>query len=183
MSGPAGRPDVPCLIGAQEIARRVGELAAQISTDYAGREPLVVGVLAGAWVFMADLVRQVTLPLRCDFVRLASYGAATRTTGQVRLLADMAQPAAGQHLLVVEDIVDTGVCVRWLLEHLRRRSPASVRVCALLDKPARREVEMAVDYVGFTIPDRFVVGYGIDWDERHRGLPYVGYIPEEGVGT
>jgi hypoxanthine phosphoribosyltransferase len=184
MSAVAGRAGtVSCLIGAEEIAARVRSLGAQLSADYAGREPVLVGVLCGAWVFMADLVRQMTVPLCCDFVRVASYGAGKSSSGEVRLLADMATPAAGRELLVVEDIVDTGLSLHWLLEHLRRKGPAGVRVCTLLDKPSRRMVEVPVDCCGFTVPDRFVVGYGIDCDQRHRQLPYVGYLSEQGSAS
>jgi hypoxanthine phosphoribosyltransferase len=162
------------------VAGRVGALAARISADYAGRELLVVGVLKGAWVVMADLVRRLTIPVRCDFVKLSSYGDGTSSSGQVRLDLDLSLPVGGQEVLVVEDLVDTGTCLAWLLDHLRARGPAGVRVCALLDKPARRVTPVTIDYLGFTIPDRFVVGYGIDWGERYRELPYVGYIPGEG---
>jgi hypoxanthine phosphoribosyltransferase len=171
-------PKVPCLVSAQEIARRVGELAAQITADYAGRPLVAVGVLKGAWVFLADLVRCLAVPVRCDFVKLASYGAGTQSSGQVALHLDMTIAAAGQHLLVVEDIIDTGLSTDWLLEHLRQKGPASIKVCALLDKPARRQRPVPIDYLGFRIPDRFVVGYGIDHNEMYRWLPYVGYIPE-----
>lgn len=167
---------VRCLIARAEIDRRVAELARQISADYAGKLPLVVGVLKGAWVFMADLVRQLTTPVRCDFVKLSSYGAGTQSSGQVRLDLDVSCPVAGQHVLVLEDIVDTGLCIRWLLDRLGQQGPASVRLCALLDKPARRQVAVQLDYVGFTVPDCFVVGYGIDCGERHRELPYVGCL-------
>lgn len=170
---------MPCLISAAEIQERVGALARQISADYAGREPLVVGVLKGAWVFMADLVRQLGVPVTCDFVKLSSYGGATSTSGEVRLQLDLSLPAAGRDLLVVEDVVDTGTCLGWLLDHLWAKGPASVRVCALLDNPARRVRAVRIDYLGFTIRDCFVVGYGIDCGERYRELAYVGHVPRE----
>lgn len=168
------------LIGEQELSQRVESLARQISTDYAGKQPLFVGVLKGAWVFMADLVRRLTISARCDFVKLSSYGDDTTTSGRVQLQLDMSLPANGQDVLVVEDIVDTGTCVLWLLDHLRRKYPASLRVCALLDKPARRIAPVTIDYVGFSIPDHFVVGYGIDWQERYRELPYIAYVLNAG---
>ena len=173
---PAAR-EVRCLITSDKIAARVRELARQISADYAGKKPLLVGVLKGAWIFMADLIRQLTVPVRCDFVKLSSYGTGTSTSGEVTVHLDMTIPAEGQDILLVEDIIDTGTTVPWLLERLAKQNPASVRLCALLDKPARRRVPVQIDYLGFTIPNQFVVGYGIDCAEEYRELPYVGYIP------
>jgi hypoxanthine phosphoribosyltransferase len=180
MTQPAAPGPVPCLISAEELRARVGELARQISADYAGRELLLVGVLKGAWVFMADLVRLLTVPVVCDFVKLSSYGAGTCTSGEVRLQLDLTLPAEGRDVLVVEDIIDTGTCAGWLLDHLREKRPAGVRTCALLDNPARRVRPVPIDYLGFTIPNRFVVGYGIDCNERYRQLAYVGFIPDRG---
>jgi hypoxanthine phosphoribosyltransferase len=168
--------EVRCLISADQLAQRVVELARQISEDYAGTRPLIVGVLKGAWVFMADLVRHLTIPTHCDFVKLSSYGAGTITSGHVRLDLDLCLSVEGQDVLLVEDIVDTGTCVLWLLDHLRKKNPNTVRLCALLDKPARRIEPVSIDYLGFAIPDYFVVGYGIDWNERYRELPYVGHV-------
>lgn len=167
--------EVRCLLTEQQLAQRIEELARQISADYAGRWPLVVGVLKGAWVFMADLVRRLTIPVHCDFVKLSSYGGTT-TTGNVQLHLDLRLPAEGRDVLLIEDIVDTGTCVHWLLDHLRTKNPHSIRVCALLDKPSRRVTPVAIDYLGFTIADHFVVGYGIDWNERYRELPYIACI-------
>lgn len=169
---------VHVLLSVEEIAARVRELARQISADYAGQQPLLVGVLKGAWVFMADLVRQLTIPVHCDFVMLSSYGSDTVSSGNVQLRLDLTTPARGRHILLIEDIIDTGTTIPWLLDHLGKQHPASVKVCALLDKPARRKVPVTIDYVGFTIPDRFVVGYGIDHAQQHRQLPYVAYIAE-----
>jgi hypoxanthine phosphoribosyltransferase len=169
---------VHCLFSADELARRVRELAAQISADYAGKRPLVVGVLKGAWVFMADLVRQLTIPVHCDFVMLSSYGLATQPSGQIKLRLDLTIPAAGQDILIVEDIIDTGHTVPFLIEHLLEKNSASIRLCALLDKPARRQVPVRIDYCGFTVPDKFIVGYGIDCGEDYRELPYVGWVGE-----
>jgi hypoxanthine phosphoribosyltransferase len=174
---PSAAREVRCLISSDEIAARVRELAHQISTDYAGRKPLLVGVLKGAWMFMADLVRHLTIPVRCDFVKLSSYGADTYTSGEVTVHLDMTIPAEGQDILLVEDIIDTGTTIPWLLERLGKQNPASVRLCALLDKPARRRLPVTIDYLGFTIPNQFVVGYGIDCAEEYRELPFVGYIP------
>ena len=154
------------------IAQRVGDLAAQISADHRGEELLVVGVLNGAFVFMADLIRGLTVPCCVDFVRLASY-TDTASSGEVRMIKDLETSIAGRDVLVVEDIVDTGLTLSWLAEALRKRRPASLKVCAFLDKPERRRVPFEADYVGFTIPDRFVVGYGLDCDEQYRYLPDV----------
>jgi len=167
---------VEVMIPADEIAERVRQLAAQISADYADKQPLVLGVLKGAWILMADLVRQLTIPVRCDFVRVTSYGMRTETSGQPQLLLDAREPVAGADVLVVDDILDTGISVAWLLDHLRTKNPASVRLCVLLDKAERRRVPVAADYVGFSIPDRFVVGYGLDCGEQFRELPFVGHV-------
>jgi hypoxanthine phosphoribosyltransferase len=172
---------VPCLLARTELDRRIAELAQQISADYVGKDPLAVGVLKGAFVFMADLVRLLAIPVQCDFVKLSSYGLGTSSAGNVTLQLDLSLSVVGRHVLIVEDIIDTGVSTSWLIEHLARKQPASVRLCALLDKPARRQTAVPIDYLGFTIPDRFVVGFGIDWAEQYRQLPYVGYIPSEGT--
>jgi hypoxanthine phosphoribosyltransferase len=177
---PARLTSVPCLLSAEVLADRVAGLAREISGDYADREPVLVGMLKGGWVFLADLVRHLTFPVLCDFVKLSSYGAGTATSGCVRLELDVSLDVEGRELLLVEDIVDTGLSVRWLLDHLQARRPAGLRVCTLLDKPSRRRVDVPLDYVGFTIPDRFVVGYGIDFCEWYRELPYIGYLPAEG---
>jgi len=163
----------------EQIHQRVRELASEIRCEYADKHPVLVGVLKGAFVFLADLVRELQFPLQCDFVKLSSYGGSTETSGQVRLELDVSIPLAGRHVLVVEDIVDTGLTTAWLLAHLRKKQPASLRVCALLDKPARRRVEVLIDFVGFRIPDQFVVGYGIDWAEAYRELDFIGYIPPQ----
>lgn len=168
---------VECLIPAEKLAQRVAELAKAISADYADKPLLVVGVLHGAYVFMADLVRCLTIPVRCGFVMVSSYENDTVTSGRVKLRLDLTQPADREHILLVDDIVDTGISIAWLIDHMKQKDPASVRLCALLDKAARRRVPVAIDYVGFEIPDRFVVGYGIDCAGRHRELPYVGYVP------
>jgi len=155
------------------IERRVRELAGEITRDYAGREILIVGVLKGAFVFMADLVRALGIPCSVDFVRLASYGAGSASSGHVSITKDLETPIEGRDVLIVEDIVDTGITLSRLLEVLRGRRPASLRVCVFLDKLARRRVPFAADYVGFTISDGFVVGYGLDYNEKYRFLPDV----------
>ena len=168
---------VRCLIPAPQVAARVQELAAEISADYADKSLLVVGVLHGAYVFMADLVRQLKIPIRCGFVMVSSYGDDMVSSGQVKLRLDVTQPVEGEHVLLIDDIVDTGISVNWLIDRIKRQGAASLRLCALLDKSARRRVPVEIDYLGFEIPNQFVVGYGIDWAGRHRELPYVGYVP------
>jgi len=167
---------IHCLIPTSKIATRVQDLANEISADYADKPLLVVGVLHGAYVFMADLLRQLNIPVRVGFVMVSSYGDDTVTSGNVELKLDVSQPVDGEHVLVVDDIVDTGVSINWLLDHIKGKGPASVRLCALLDKPARRRLPVEIDYLGFEIPDQFVVGYGIDWAGRLRDLPYIGYV-------
>jgi hypoxanthine phosphoribosyltransferase len=164
------------LIGAQRLKRRVKELALEISSDYQEQELVLVGVLKGAFVFMADLARWITVPVRCDFIRVASYGGATTSSGVVRFEFDVTQPLEGQHVILVEDVVDTGLTVSYLVENLRTRRPASLRVCTLLDKPARRKSRVKIHYRGFEIPDVFVVGYGLDYQGLYRNLPFVGYV-------
>jgi hypoxanthine phosphoribosyltransferase len=155
-------------------------LARDIGADYQGENPLLVGVLKGCFVFMADLIRHLDMPLEVDFLRLSSYGPGrTRSRGSVRVLSGLRIPVDGRHVLVVEDIVDTGLTLRFTLDYLKRRGPASLKVCALFDKPARRQAEVPVDYRGFVIPDIFVVGYGLDYDERFRHLPGLYSLQEE----
>ena len=164
------------LLTEDQIQARVSELGAQLNADYAGLDPVLISVLKGSIVFLADLVRGMELPLSIDIMEVSSYGAATETSGQVRILKDLSNPIEGRHVIVVEDIIDTGLTLNYLLRYLREKGPASLRICCLLDKPARRLTEIPIDYVGFTIPDRFVVGYGLDYGERYRNLPYVGVL-------
>lgn len=159
------------LLSHDAIQARVREMGAEIARDYAGREPHLVGVLKGAFAFMTDLCRSIDLPLTLDFIAVSSYGATTKTTGEVQLVKDLDTGLEGRDLLVVEDIVDTGLTLNYLLKVLRARGPQSVKVAALLSKPARRLVETPLDYTGFTIPDTFVVGYGLDYNEKYRNLP------------
>ncbi len=164
------------MIGVEALARRVQELGDQIAHDYKDRDLTVVGVLNGSFIFMADLVRAIQLPIRCDFLGLSSYGSATESSGVVAITKDLSGPVEGRHLLIVEDIIDTGLTMAYLLQNLRTRRPASVKIASLLSKPARRQVEVAIDYLGFTIEDRFVVGYGLDYYGRFRNLPYIGVV-------
>jgi hypoxanthine phosphoribosyltransferase len=164
------------LIPAEDLRARVDELGLQIRRDYAGRTPILVGVLKGAVVFLADLMRAIEAPCECDFIALSSYGASTRSSGIVELTKDLSQPIEGRDVLIVEDIVDTGRTLTYLLRNLETRQPRTVRVCALLDKVSRREVPVELDYVGFEIPDEFVVGYGLDFAGLYRNLPYIGVL-------
>jgi len=175
LTGGRGAADPETLITEYEIQEKVNELASRISSDYEGKEPVVIGVLKGAWIFMADLVRRLTLPVRCDFVRLRSYQG-TESTGKVEILMDTTRSLEGKDVLIVEDIVDTGITMGYLLKRLRERGVRSVEICALLDKPSRRVVDVSIKYVGFTVPDKFIVGYGLDLDQEFRNLPYIGVI-------
>lgn len=168
------------LITEEEIRRRVRELGAQIAADYAETDDLLlVGVLKGCAMFMVDLARQIDLPLAIDFIAVASYGASTESSGVVRMLKDLDTDIAGRHLLIVEDIIDSGLTLAYLRSQLLRRNPASLRICALLNKPERRTADVPVDYLGFDIPNEFVVGYGLDYAERYRNLPYIGVLKPE----
>ncbi len=167
------------LVDATAIATKVAELGARIAADYADKDPVFVSILKGALPFLADLMRQVPIRLSLDFLEVSSYGSSTESSGVVRILKDLAQPIEDRHVLVVEDILDTGFTLRYVLEHLQQQKPASVRLCTLLDKPARRIVPIDIDYRGFEIPDRFVVGYGLDYGERYRNLPFIGVLKPE----
>ncbi len=167
------------VVSEQEIADKVAELAGAIDADYAGREVLLVGVLKGAVMVMADLARALRTPAAMEFMAVSSYGTSTSSSGVVRILKDLDKDISGRHVLVVEDIIDSGLTLSWLLRNLHARGPASVEVCALLRKPEAQKVEVPVRYVGFDIPDEFVVGYGLDYAERYRGLPFVGVLRPE----
>ena len=164
------------LLSADALSERVAQLGRQLSADYAGRDPVLVSVLKGSIVFLADLIRAMDIPLSVDLMEVSSYGSGTETSGQVRILKDLSASIEGRDVIVVEDIIDTGLTLNYLLRYLWERNPASMRICCLLDKPARRLAEIEIDYTGFTIPDRFVIGYGLDYDERYRNLPYVGVL-------
>jgi hypoxanthine phosphoribosyltransferase len=161
------------LVQPDELGHRVRQLAAEISRDYADKEPLLVCVLKGAVFFLADLMRHIEIPCEVDFMAVASYGSATDSSGVVRILKDLDAAIEGRHVLIVEDIVDSGLTLQYLLRNLRGRDPASLEVCALLTKPERLKVDLAPRYVGFEIPNRFAIGYGLDIGERYRNLPYV----------
>lgn len=164
-------PTTEIILSKERVAARVAELGRTISADYAGRELVVAGVLTGAFIFTADLVRALALPLEVDFLRVASYGDATCSSGKIRLGKDLECSISGRHLLIVEDIVDTGLTLAWLREYLLARDPASLKVCALLDKRERRQIEVVIDYVGFSVADDFLVGYGLDCGGKYRHLP------------
>jgi hypoxanthine phosphoribosyltransferase len=161
------------LVTSDELQRRVAELGAQISRDYAGRSLLLVGVLKGAVFFLSDLMRFIDIPVEVDFMAVASYGSATDSSGVVRILKDLDAAIEGRDVLIVEDIVDSGLTLQYLMRNLGSRNPRTLEVCALLTKPERRKVDLPTRYVGFEIADRFVVGYGLDYAERHRNLPFV----------
>ena len=170
------------LLSSEQIQTRVRELAAQISEDYAGKDPVLIGVLVGAVVFCSDLLKHITTPAFLDFVAISSYGKESRSSGVVRLLKDLDESVESRHVIIVEDIVDTGLTLNYLLDSMRNRNVASVKSCVLLDKPSRRLTDVKVDYVGFEIPDEFVVGYGLDFAQRYRNYPYVGILRPEVYG-
>jgi len=165
------QPQLKILISRDEIAKAVDRLASEIKKDYQGKHPLLIGVLKGSFVFMADLIRQLDLPLELDFIRLSSYGAAKESSGKVRVVQGVKTPIKGRDVLVIEDIVDTGITTSFLFDYLRKRKPASLKLCALTDKPSRRRVPVSIDYLGLSLPNKFVVGYGLDFDQRFRNLP------------
>ena len=167
------------LIDEDRLKARVQELGEEISADYAGRDLLLIGVLKGAVFFMADLMRTLTIPCEIDFMAISSYGAGVDSSGVVRILKDLDVSIEGRHVLVVEDIIDSGLTLSYLLRNLEAREPASLEVCALMTKPERRENDVECRYVGFEIPNRFVIGYGLDFAERYRNLPYVGVLRDE----
>ncbi|MDD5590316.1 MAG: hypoxanthine phosphoribosyltransferase [Dehalococcoidales bacterium] len=162
-----------------EIAAAVKRLSVQLGRDYRGRCPLLVGILKGSFVFMADLVRSLDFPLEVEFIKLSSYGRGRESSGKVRVVKGLTSLVKGRDVLVVEDIVDTGITLSFLMDYLKKKKPASLRLCALADKPSRRRLPLIIDYLGFTVPDRFIVGYGIDWDEKFRYLPDICYLDDE----
>ncbi len=167
------------LVSSEDLQRRVTELGAEISSDYEGRDLVMIGVLKGAVLFIADLMRNLTVPCEVDFMAVSSYGSATDSSGVVRILKDLEAPNEGRDVLIVEDIIDSGLTLQYLVRNLGARSPGSLEVCALLTKPARRRVELPIRYVGFEIPNRFVIGYGLDYAQRHRNLSYVAVLNEQ----
>jgi len=167
------------LITEDQIQRRVAELGARITVDFANEDVLIIAVLKGAMLFLADLMRHIDLPLAVDFLAVSSYGRGTESTGVVRILKDLDEPIEDRHVIIVEDIIDSGRTLDYLLRMLRQRSPATLHVCTLLDKRERREIEVPVDYAGFDVPDAFVVGYGLDYAEHYRQLPFIGVLKPE----
>jgi hypoxanthine phosphoribosyltransferase len=170
------------LITEEEIKNKLKELGEKITKDYRDKKDvLLVGVLKGAVLFIADLIRHIDLPVQVDFMAVSSYGASTESSGVVRILKDLDENIEGRNILIVEDIIDSGLTLSYLYNMLKSRKPASIKICALLDKPSRRKVKIKVDYLGFEIPDYFVVGYGLDYNEKYRNLPFIGILKEEAV--
>lgn len=166
------------LLTEEEIRRQVKRLAQEINRDYQQKHPLLLGILKGSFVFMADLVRLLEIPVEIEFVRLSSYGSARTTSGEVTVVHGLRSKIKGRDVLVIEDIVDAGITVSYFLDYLRHKKPSSLKLCALFDKPSRRKVSVAIDYLGFTIPNKFVVGYGLDYDERFRHLPQLYFMED-----
>lgn len=164
------------LIPEDKVDERIMQLGEQISKDYAGQQIHLIGILKGSIFFICELAKRISIPVTMDFMSVSSYGAGTKSTGVVKLIKDLDEPIEGKHVLVVEDIIDSGHTLSYLLKNLSSRNPASIRLCTLLDKPERREVDVDVDYQGFRIPDEFVIGYGLDYDQRYRNLPYIGVL-------
>lgn len=167
------------LITEEEIREHVDQIGKQITEDYKGKDLVMIGILRGAVVFFGDLSRKIDIPLSMDFMAVSSYGSSTKTSGVVRILHDLDQSIEGKDVLIVEDIIDTGLTLHYLIENLKSRNPASIKICCLLDKPSRRKADVKADYVGFNVPDEFVVGYGLDYDEIYRNLPYIGILKAE----
>jgi hypoxanthine phosphoribosyltransferase len=169
------------LLTKEQIAERVEELGIRISKDYQDDPPIMVSVLKGGFIFLADLVRAISIPIEIDFMEVSSYGDGTVSSGVVRILEDLSLNIEDRHILIVEDIIDTGHTLRYIIENLKTRHPKSVKICTLLDRRGRREVEIPLDYVGFVVPDKFVIGYGLDLAQKYRNLPYIGIIEEEEI--
>ena len=174
------QPNPQILFSRQEIESTVKKLAAEIREDYQDKYPLLIGILKGSFVFMADLVRLLDFPLEVEFVGLSSYGRGKESSGKVKVVHGLRYSVKGRHVLVIEDIVDTGLTIAFLLDYLQKKRPASLKLCALTDKPSRRQIPVPIDYLGFTVPDKFIVGYGIDWDEKFRYLPDICFVEVEG---
>ena len=164
------------LLSEEQLRQRVRELGEEISKEYAGKEILMIGVLRGAVMFMADLARAIAVPVMIDFMAVSSYGTSTSSSGIVRILKDLDEEVAGKHVLIVEDIIDSGLTLSYLVDNIKSRQPASVRICTLLNKPERRKVDLEVNYNGFVVPDEFVVGYGLDYAEKYRNVPFIGIL-------
>ena len=173
------QPKVHILFTKDEVEAAVKGLAAEIRKDYQGKYPLLIGILKGSFVFMADLIRLLAFPLEVEFIKVSSYGRGRESSGKVRVVKGLGFPIRDRDILIVEDIVDTGLTISFLLDYLWKKKPASLRLCALTDKPSRRQIPVTIDYLGFTVPDKFIVGYGIDWDEKFRYLPDICYLEDE----
>lgn len=167
------------LITAEQIKEKVEQLGVQLSKEYAGRNPLVICVLKGAFIFMSDLVKEITVPMELDFMAVSSYGASTKSSGEVKIVKDLDTSVEGREILIVEDIIDSGLTLSYLIDVLERRKVKSVKIVTLFDKPARRTVNLQADWAGFLIPDEFIVGYGLDYGEKYRNLPYIGVLKPE----
>jgi hypoxanthine phosphoribosyltransferase len=168
--------NISVLITPQKLQERIANLGLEITKDYKNKDLIVVGILNGCFVFLADLVREIDLPITTDFMGLSSYGASTKSSGIVQITKDLSKIVEGKHLLIVEDIIDTGLTMSYLLENLETRRPASVKICSLLSKPTKHKTDIPIEYLGFSIEDKFVVGYGLDFDGRYRNLPYIGVV-------
>lgn len=169
-------PQPKTLIKQEDIEKAVDRLAVEIRRDYKGKNPLLIGILKGSFIFMADLVRKLAMPLEVDFVSLSSYGKSTQSSGRIKVMSRLSEPVTGRHVIVVEDIVDTGLTTRYFIRSIGRKRPASVKLCVLADKSLRHKTGVKIDYLGFAVPDKFIVGYGIDWDGKYRYLPDIRYI-------
>lgn len=167
------------LLTEAEIQKKVKELGVKITEEYEGKDLLVIGILKGAYIFFADLVRAVKLPIKIDFIIASSYGIRTKTSGEVKILSDIKEPVKGRDVIIVDDIVDSGLTISYLKKFVSSKGPKSLKICVLLDKPARRKTEVTLDYVGFTIPNKYVVGYGLDYQNKYRNLPYVAVLEVE----
>ena len=174
------QPKLGILFTSEEIEATVKKLAAEIRQDYLGKHPILIGVLKGSFMFMADLIRLLDFPLEVEFVRLSSYGGGRKSSGKIKVVQGLQSKIKGRDVLVIEDIVDTGLTTGFFLDYLGKKKPASLKLCALTDKPSRRQTPVTIDYLGFTVPDKFIVGYGLDWDERFRNLPDICVVENEG---
>ena len=175
----SSQPKPHILFTGQEIEAVVKRLAGEISQDYYGKHPLLIGILKGSFMFMADLIRHLNFPLEVEFITLSSYGRGRSTPGEIKVVQGLRSKVRSRDVIVIEDIVDTGLTIAFLLDYLRKKKPASLKLCALTDKPSRRQVPVNIDYLGFTVPNKFIVGYGIDWDEKFRHLPHVCFVEVE----
>jgi len=170
---------VKVLISKSRVQKRVVELARRISRDYKGKDLVLIGILKGAFVFLSDLARNLSIPVAIDFIQVASYGASTTSSGVIKIKKDIDLPIVGKEVLIVEDIVDYGYTMDYLLKFISHKKSKRVKICALLDKPSRRRVQVPIDYKGFTVPDKFIVGYGLDYSEKYRNLPFIGYLVKD----